>query len=589
VVALGGVAGGAVMLARRDQVADRVAVTDDARAVTPADAAPPAPTTPVTPVRLVSPAASIAISPDAKEYAYTIEGGNLFVAPLAGGNPREWKLPALEIRTGTDPPRKSALITTWACGWFSDRSLGVIGLADTGIWHLVRVHEDGRHSVLFSTTDRFTATANGEIAAIGVHETAIYVVSADKPEELDQVVTMGSGEAVMALAISPDGKRIAAARLPTGDKPAVIQVITLSGDTKEIWTGKVTNDVDQTIAWLDDHRIAFVHRSDKPSTLFTHDLRTGETRQRYEWKQGEYAGIGSGARGELLIVGGRLAAGVGIGGPRAERLAPVHDPAGYASWPAGWTPDGKLVYQLRDKRGVDRVMRIAPGGDAEQWPGLDGGEVPNTIVGDSLIVHRNDAAKHETVIERVSATGRRKELHRGPIVDARYLVRCAGDRDKPCFIEEASGREFTWRLFYPFSGEVGRVLHKRLRRQRNMQTAALSVDGKTLAIVEGTSELHLVDIATNSVRTIDAGTGVELQTVSFAGDGALWATAVGYRGHFFALLKFASRDGRIANLPSDVLHGQNRFFWRPTPSPDGKHLGLRLIDFHLEAWRLSGV
>lgn len=193
------------------------------------------------------------------------------------------------------------------------------------------------------------------------------------------------------------------------------------------------------------------------------------------------------------------------------------------------------------------------------------------------------------MIESVTARGTRRELHRMPAVDARYVVRCAGERAQPCFIETTSGRDITWRLFDPHTGEPGRVLHKRLRREVNMQSAALSGDGQTLAIVEGTSELFVIDTATGSVRTITTGTGVELQTVAFSPDGALWATSMGYRGQFFALLQFPSRGGQLAAEPTDVLHGPSRFYWRPTPSPDGQHLGIGLLDFHLVVSHLRGV
>ena len=573
VLGLAGIAGAAVLAINNEPA--QIAAVEDARAVIPSDAAPLAP---VTPVKLVSPAFSVAISPDAKEYAYTTASGQLFVAPLAGGPPREWPLPAIE---------KSKLVTTFASGWFSDRSIVITGLADTGVWHLVRVYEDGRKTLLYSTTDRFTAHAAGDVAAIGLHENAVYVVHANKPDDLEQIERIGRDELVMALAVSPDGSRVAVARLPPGGEKAEIQVITLQGgDVRRIWSGEVVNDVDQMIGWLDEDRVVFGHRREKSTTLHTFDLRNGQLQQRYEWPAGVYAGIASAARGELLFVGGRLAHGVAIGGARAEQLEPVHDTFATGSRPAGWTPDGRLVFQLDG-----RVTRVAPGGSADLWPGLTGGEIPNTMLEDSLVVHRIDAATKQTIVERVSDRGKRREVHRMPLVDARYVVRCAGDRAKPCFIEEldAGQREVTWRLFYPFTGEVGRVLHKRLRRQRNMQTAALSLDGKTLAIVEGTSELILVDTETSSVRTVEAGTGVELQTIGFGGDGSLWATAMGYRGSFFALLKFPSRGGRIANEPTDVSHGPSRFFWRPTPSHDDKHLAVGLIDFHLEAWRVSGL
>jgi serine/threonine-protein kinase len=578
VVALGGALGLGIQLAR-DDASTPVQHPIDA-AVAPVDLPPPQLR------QLVDSAFSIAAAPDGKSYAYTTPEGRLFVAPLAGGPPREWKLSPIEQREGSKQ-RQSALVTSWCAGWFSDHSVVLSSIAETGTWHLVRVFEDGRQTVLYSSTERFTASAAGDIAAIGMHESGVFVVRANKPEELEQIERIGNGEIVMALAVSPDGSRVAVARRPTGKPEAQLQIVTLAGDASTVWKGQVVNDIDQMVAWLDDNRVAFIHREEQRSTLYTRDLRTTRDIPRKVWPSNEYAGIGSAAKGELFIVGGRLAHGVGIGGPRAERLAAAHDVNATASLPAGWTPDGALVFALDDQAGVSRVVRVVPGGLPETWPGLTGGERPNAVLGDAVIVHRTEGA--DTVIERVTARGTRKELHRMPAVDARYVVRCAGEREKPCFIEEAGTREVTWRLFYPSSGEVGRLLHKRLRREVNMQTAALSPDGKTLAIVEGTSELLLVDVETTSVRTIDVGLGAELQTVAFEGDGSLWATSMGYRGQFFALLRFPRLRDHLSTEATDVVHGPSRFFWRPTPSPDGKRLALGLIDFHLVIWHLAGV
>lgn len=64
---------------------------------------------------------------------------------------------------------------------------------------------------------------------------------------------------------------------------------------------------------------------------------------------------------------------------------------------------------------------------------------------------------------------------------------------------------------------------------------------------------------------------------------------MGYRGHLFALLQFPSRGGGLAAEPSDVRSGPSRFYWRPTPSPDGQYLGIGLLDFHLVVSHLGGV
>ena len=53
----------------------------------------------------------------------------------------------------------------WAVGWFADYSIAITSISEAGTWYSARVYEDGRHSVLYSTTERFTASAAGGIAA----------------------------------------------------------------------------------------------------------------------------------------------------------------------------------------------------------------------------------------------------------------------------------------------------------------------------------------------------------------------------------------------------------------------------------------
>lgn len=580
-VALAGLAGVGIMVASKD-----------GEQTTPTNARAPLGPIQVTRVAATLPA-SVAVTPDAKELAYTTADGRLFVDRLGAttdAGKREWKLPVIAERVAGQPPRDFKLVTSWAVGWFRDHSVALASISAAGTWHLLRIYEDGRHSVLYSTTERFTASAAGDIAVIGAHENAIYVINAAKPEDLEPIARLGGGEMVMALAVSPDATRVAVARVPPGEGVAQVQIITLDGAIKPVWRDKVVNDVDGMVVWLDEHRIAFGHRGKTTTKLLTYDEQTGEPPiVRREWPAREYVGIASAARGELLFIGGRLDFSVAAGGPRAEQLEVLHDPALSGDFPAGWTSDGRLVFSLSDKDG-SYVVSAVPGGTPERWPGLTGGEIPNSVVGDDVIIHRIDKAKDELVIERVTAKGARTEVRRAPDdEDARYLVRCAGDRTSPCFFEETTAGYVTWRTFSPHTGEVGGVLHKRLRRERHMQTAALSVDGKTLAIVEGTSELLLVDVATESVRTIDVADGAELQTVGFADDGSLWATAMGFRGNFFALLRFSASGGQVIAGPTSLQQGSLRFFWRPSPSPHSKHVAVKLIDFTLEITRLTGV
>src|SRR5262249_13905992 len=142
-------------------------------------------------------------------------------------------------------------------------------------------------------------------------------------------------------------------------------------------------------------------------------------------------GPGSAAGGIVLAVLAREVASVEIGNPRAEQLAPVEaNVAG--SRIAGWTSDGRLVFALGEPA---QVVRAVPGRGAEPWPGSRAGvDIPDTVAGDSVIVHRREPAPSgevigEIVVEQIDAAGRRTEIARLPGDRAADTpVRCAGDR-----------------------------------------------------------------------------------------------------------------------------------------------------------------
>src|SRR5206468_1121884 len=132
----------------------------------------------------------------------------------------------------------------------------------------------------------------------------------------------------------------------------------------------------------------------------------------------------------------------------------------------------------------------------------------------------------QVVVERIAADGKRNELARLPADRmSDTVVRCAGDRAAPCMVQDISGQDVRWVEIDLETGRRGRVLHSRGIGARRVRDAALSLDGKTLAIVEGTSELIVVpDLAVAATRTYSASGDASLQSVSFAPTGDIWAT-----------------------------------------------------------------
>jgi hypothetical protein len=322
-------------------------------------------------------------------------------------------------------------------------------------------------------------------------------------------------------------------------------------------------------------------------------VRSQRVEQRDEWA-GTYAGAGSAARGALVVLRGTATRGVMVGDRWGWGLARLHDRGVRASQLAGWTSDSRAVFAVGEP-GKERIVRAAPGQALEAWPGTSPGiERPDTIVGDDLIAHRLDDAAHQIVVERIAPSGERRELARASAGAAGCeVVRCAGDRAAPCVIADSDGRVVRWAELDPATGARGAQIHQRPLRERSVCSAALSADGRRLAIADGGETIALVDRTTGKDETRSGGEGCAMRSVGFAADGDVWASATGFRGRPSGMMAFSRLDsGTIGSSPSsrgnpraDAL----RFYARPSPSPDGKQLAVATLDLELEVWRADGL
>jgi WD40 repeat protein len=316
-------------------------------------------------------------------------------------------------------------------------------------------------------------------------------------------------------------------------------------------------------------------------------------RKRVSWTD-QHVGIGSAAHGTVIVARGTAYHSVQVGDDKARDLVPVQ--AGLrGSYLAGWTTDGRVVFAAGEP-GKLRVARARPGRDLEYWPGTqEGVELPHTVVGDSVIVHRIDPAapkERRSVIERIGPAGERVELARLHDDVSVTPIRCAGDRAGPCVISELKGNQVIFHELDPQRGTLGEVIVQRPIGERYMCDLAVSTDGKQLAIVEGRNELTLYDRETGASKSWPATADAALQSVGFSPAGDLWASSIGFEGRMFGLMVFLKDDrGGVKKFPRSRMRGSDglRWYWRPSPSPDGKQVAVTVREFRLHLAQIIGL
>ena len=535
---------------------------------------------------------SVAIARDGKRFAYTTAGGALLVRQLApGAEPERWTAPIYRPR----PDRYGdTLVTMWCAGWFSDDSLAVIGTTFRDEYHLFRVHADGRSDLLHSQRARFAAAvARDDRVVIGIPGDGVFLLAPGR--DPDQILSLGRGEQALAIAVSPDGRRVAVLRQPaTGE--ATLQIVAPGdGTARAVWSGQTSARHDTLLVWADDAEVAFTRRDPTTGATTIYALDADNPAALRARGTGTGYGAGSAAAGTVLMLRTAEQVSVQIAGTKVDALAPVEANVA-ASRVAGWTSDGRLVFALG---APGRVVRAVPGRGAEPWPGTrDGVEIPDTVIGDSVIAHRLDPAaprSSQVVVERIDPAGRHSELARLPadrLGDT--LVRCAGDRAAPCMLQDITGDDVRWIEIDPATGARGRVLHSRGIGGTPYRDAALSPDGQSLAIVEGTSDLIVVpDLAVAGTQTYPAGGHASLQSVAFAPGGDIWATSIGFQGRPFGLMVFQYRpkwrDYSWASRRGSSYRDALRWFSRPTVSPDGAQVAVEVRELHPEVMRVQGL
>lgn len=597
----GGIAAVAIAIASGDR-RERTEAVGSAPPMIDAKAADAASVTPATTVALERLTAdprrwpddvvlSVAISRDGKRFAYTTLEPELYVAAVADPT-RVVKWTAPRYRRPEQSPTsdfQTEHVTLHASGWFADGSLAVVATTRAATCSLYRVHADGRSTLLHQLDTRFVAAiAPDDRVAIGKPGEAVWLLAEPAPISL---LALGPAERVAALAWSPDGKRLAVVRAPSGSASHVdarVQIVE-NGRAREVWTGPIAGELAPLLVWLDDGRLAFSANADG-TQLHVASASGGAPVERARWTDELIAG-GSAAAGTVLVLRGGWTPAVQVGDREANRLAPAvgNVPTDRL---AGWLDGDQLVLATRRQIG-----RASPGKTFEPWPGTKPGvEIPDTVVDGSVIAHRIDQrapADRGIVIERIDADGSRLEIARQAISSpVATPVRCAGDRTAPCLLQIASGGQVRFVALDHTTGKQLEIVHTRGYRAGTRVDFAVSYDGKVLAIADGGPEVVVVDRTGSTVRSVSTKADVEVRAPSFDPLAHLWVATTNHRGRWLGIGAFERR--RSADVDYSLLFGRGtpfrdtaRWVGRIAASPDGSRIAIEGRELRLHVARLG--
>jgi hypothetical protein len=147
-------------------------------------------------------------------------------------------------------------------------------------------------------------------------------------------------------------------------------------------------------------------------------------------------------------------------------------------------------------------------------------------------------------------------------------------------------------LIDPQTGKLGDSFYR--RDAGPARSAALSADGKLLAVVEGTADVHLVSTTDASLKTVTVRDAIALQSIAFAPNNDLWTTSVGFDGRWFGLARYTWYDKGQKIFDSAALNLYDkrsllRWCYRATPSADTQHVAMVVRELHLEVSRIDGL
>ena len=301
---------------------------------------------------------------------------------------------------------------------------------------------------------------------------------------------------------------------------------------------------------------------------------------------GAYAGHGGYGGGRIALLHGTAGYQLALGRRSAHGfvlgLAPIDLRGSQARRLAGWLDERRVVAAAAGDGGHD-VVAVAVDGTVTTLVGGPGDDLPDTVVDGAVLYHR--AVGATTELWRHGPDGERRLAEVTSAAAAANLVRCAGDRTRPCVLEELRGSALHYLLIDPGTGARGPEVYRAPLTGRFLRSHALSPDGQTLAVVDGASAVTTVAVATGATTRHELRPGAEAQSIAWAADGAsLLVTAFSGGDELFNLIRLGL-DGRRRTAASSNY----RWFWRAHEAPTGDAVAVQARDLELDIWLVEGL
>jgi serine/threonine-protein kinase len=521
---------------------------------------------------------SIAVSVDGKAFAYTV-GIDLVVRAVDGGRDTPVTMP-------TTPGSLPLARTVEAVGFLGDGRVVAQILDRDHVWGLWALGPGREPQVLVRRDEHMIVAVSprGDQIAVVTRAGLVAVPVAGGPER--PLVAARAGERLGGPAWSPDTTRLAFVRQTVDDGSATLEALALAAPvaTDVIARVRLVDPVDQMTAWpAAEHIVYATNDPDGGAALMAVALAAspGVPVTLVRWPA-EYVAQLAAARGRLVVLRGTAERAIEVGSVdrrgyflNLQRGVPEHARAGQL---AGWTADGRLVHAAD----ADVVVRALRGPATVLARGS-----PDAVVGDAVVYHRGAA------IRTVGAGGGGDRALSEPangsagseLLADGNLVRCAGDRAPPCVIAALDLTAVRYLRFDPRTGAQGPELHRVARGARIPHAMALSPDGATLAVVDGSSAVTLVAVGGGRIQREALAPSARIEGVSWSRDGASLLLSVLAGGDDRASVIRLWPGGQRQLL----LHSDQLRYGRIHEAPEGDAVAIQTRELALDAWLIDGL